>query len=125
MARYPVSGVATTAIEPATGTLRSVMVAPTATTRVFWLMSIWYGRCGNGFNIVLYDATAGATAGGTGVVKKAVVPSLEAQLHSGAARPGFFEFPAPGLKFTSGVCAALEVSGSMSANDMGGAGYEE
>ena len=70
---------------------------------------------------MLYDATAGATTG----TKLAQLPGSGIAAYMGIARPGYFEWAPPGLKFKSGCCAFLEVSGSAASGKCGGAGYEE
>ena len=124
MSRYAVSGSNSAAIAPATAsTLRNVLGKDITSGRVFWLRNIWYGSSGTDGDLLLYDVSAGDNA--TNGTKKAVLPSFLAAIHSGIARPGYFEWGSPGVKFATGCCVMLAVSGSMGIGTLGGAGYEE
>ena len=115
--RYAVSGANTSAIEPATGAVRSILGRNIPTGRVFWLRWINYISSSTYGALLLYDATAGATVGsGT------LVASLTAVL---AGDSGQRNFGAPGLKFLTGCCCALEASGAIAIGKVSGGGYEE
>ena len=115
--RYPISGANSSAIEPATGAAQSVLGRNIPTGRVFWLRWVSFAPSSTYGALLLYDATAGATVG-SGTLKV----SLPSVLGGG---PGFYNFGAPGLKFTAGCCAALEASGSIGIGKVAGGGYEE
>ena len=121
MARYAISGTNVSTIEPVTGTKRYLLGKAFSSGRVFWLRSIWYGSSGTDGDLWLFDASAAATV----TTPTVVLPSYLAGVHSGLARPGYFEWAPPGLKFSTGLVAALAASGSLTAGEAGGAGYEE
>jgi len=115
--RYSVSGANSSAIEPASGAVQSVLGRNIPTGREFWLRWITFGSSATYGDLMLYDATAGATVGsGT---KKISLPAIL------AGGPGHYNLGAPGLKFISGCCAALEASGSIGIGVVAGGGYEE
>ena len=119
--RYAVSGANTAAIEPVTGALRNLLGKDITTNRVFWLRAVWYGSSGTQGDLYLYDATAGATSG----TKVAAYPALMVALDNPGLNAGYREIAPPGLKFKSGCCAWLAVSGAIAVGECGGAGYEE
>ena len=121
MSRYAISGSTVSTIEPTTGSKRNILGKAITSGRVFWLRNIWYGSSGTDGDLRLYDASAAATV----TTPVAVLPSYLAGVHSGLARPGYFEWGPPGLKFSTGCVADLAVSGSIAAGAVGGAGYEE
>ena len=124
MSRYAVSGSNTSAITAATAsTFYNVLGKDITSGRVFWLRCIWYGSSGTDGDLLLYDVSQGNEA--TDGTKVAVLPSYLSAIHSGIQRPGYFEWAPPGLKFATGCCVELAVSGSIAIGKVGGNGYEE
>ena len=119
--RYPVSGSNSSAVEPATGAAQSLLGRNIPTGRTFWLRGVWYASSGTQGNLLLYDATAGATVG-SGTLKIHLPAWLTA---TGGLEAGHRQFPPPGLQFRTGCCAALAASGAIAIGGVGGCGYEE
>ena len=122
--RYAVSGHATASILGPTGTLISVLGRNVTTGRAFWLRGISVkpttsDGTANGA-IKIYDASHGSnTTSATGAMSLPAATGVQ-------FNTGIFNFPAPGIKFTTGVCLAYNTCGVTTAT--GGIacwGYEE
>ena len=119
--RYPVSGSNSSAIEPATGVVQSLLGRNIPTGRTFWLRGLWYGSSGTQGDLLLYDATAGAALAATSL--KCRLPAWLTA--TGGLEAGHRQFPPPGLQFRSGCCVALAASGTIGVGAAGACGYEE
>ncbi len=122
--RYAVSGHATASILGPTGTLISLLGKPVTPGRAFWLRGLALKRTtsdGTSYGAIkIFDASHGTnTTSATGALG---IPAATGVLFN----TGIWEFPAPGIKFTTGVCAAYNTCGVTTAT--GGIacwGYEE
>ncbi len=85
--------------------------------RTLYLRSFWALNGTAASNIHLFDATAGSNA--TDSSRKVVIPCASDSLTQ-------VEFPAPGLKFSTGCCVckdATSASGAFTPGAVGGNGY--
>jgi hypothetical protein len=133
--RYAVSGANLTglAVTQATSTEAAVAEATAlfqgqylfgsgnSSGRVLWLKSAWAWNATTAVGIILFDATAGSVVTDS---------SRKFKFLAASGQTTMVEFPAPGLKFSTGVCAAREVSAGtatspFSPGKVGGIGYEE
>ncbi len=122
--RYAVSAHATASILPVSGN-NLVSIRLNTTGRAFWLRGMAVKPTTSLSAIWVFDATGGTPATGDAATTK--YPSLILPAASGVeSNTGVWNFPAPGIKFTTGVCAAYNTCGITSAT--GGIacwGYEE
>jgi len=131
--RYAVSGQNTVAVSggsgAATGIVQYVLGQAVTTGRIFWLRGMYYIPCATDIGLIISDGTAGDSA--SDVTIKARFSGVTV-----AGSPmgrGLVNFPAPGLKFTTGVVASLGSTGgtgptgsaALPAGGIGGWGYEE
>ena len=120
MSRYAVSGVGGGAIDEASGVGRPLLGREITANRSFWLKNFWIYNDASELPINLQDASAGDTmaAADTRFVVMAA---------SGVNT--MIEFPAPGLKFTTGCAIILDGTANTTAafvqGEYGGNGYEE
>ena len=124
--RYAVSGNATASLLPVSGNnLVSVLGRNVTTGRAFWLRGIALKPTTSLSDVWLFDASAGTPATGDAATTK--YPALIIPAATGVQfNNGVWNFPAPGIKFTTGVCAAYNTCGVTTAT--GGIacwGYEE
>lgn len=124
--RYAVSGHATAAILQVSGqNLVSILGRNVTTGRAFWMRGCLFKNTASLSAIWVFDCSAGTPATGDAATTK--YPSLIIPAATGIQfNTGVFDFPAPGVKFTTGVCAAANVSNATTAT--GGLsvwGYEE
>ena len=119
--RYPVSGVSTVAISPATASSNQSIGVSITSGRVFWLRGVWTTPNATTGPVHVVDATVGSTA---------TSPTLAIPLeHDSATKVvgprTIFEYPAPGIKFSTNPVARMSASGSIDAGHIGCWGYEE
>lgn len=119
MARYPVSGANATALLAATASSNQQVLGITS-GRVFWLRGISMNNNATTGPLSLKDATVGSTATTPALVVPLVVGSA-----STPANGNVFNFGAPGIKFSTGVVAAMDASGSVPIGGITVWGFEE
>ena len=123
--RYSVSGVIGAQIdstETATGISTRLLGKDITSGRALWLKSFWAYDVSSAEVLILLDMSHGY--GATASTKRVAIPCASSALT-------MVEFPAPGLKFSTG-CAIVR-DGTAPANatenfrqgEVGGAGYEE
>ena len=121
--RYPKWGNCTTDV--GTVTDLTVGLLTITTGRKFWMRGFYWtpGTTATTGGINIFDLTAGASGGGAQGVPVACIPMAT---HSGVAPSrGLTVFSPPGLKFSTGVSVAREVSGECTTWAVGCFGYEE
>ena len=121
--RYAISGSTQTTVTDNNSTAPYLMGVSVNNGRVFWLTSFWSDNASGTASEkgwVLYDCTQGAT----GANAVAVINSAS-ELAGGALKGQVTNFPAPGLKFTTGVCVLPADALRATAGRLGGCGYEE
>ena len=120
MARYSVSGVGAGTISEASGTTRPLLGSEITSGRVLWLRNFWIYNDASELPVNLQDATAGDTM---------AVADSRFVLMAASGRNTMVEFPAPGLKFTTGCAIIGDGTGAAAAaftqGEYGGSGYEE
>ena len=123
--RYAAFGNATVSILPVSGNNLTGLVKNVTPGRVFWMTGMAVKPTTSLSAIWVFDATAGTPATGDAATTK--YPALILPAASGVqANAGVWNFPSPGVKFSTGVCAAYNTCGVTTAT--GGVccwGYEE
>ena len=129
--RYAVSGAITTVLDAtfdATGKAgdptclmggMALLGETMMTGRALWLRSVWAYDASQANVLDLFDAATGSNA--TSSTRRAVIACA-----SGSTT--MVDFPAPGLKFTTGCVVSKEstvASGCFQPGNVGGAGYYE
>ena len=116
--RYPKWGHATADVDCATGD--SVGLLTITTGRAFWMRGIYFNAVASDGGLNVFDAAAGAT--GTGVAKIQIMCATNL---AGAPHRGHVSFAAPGIKFSTSVSVARDISDACTAFSVGCYGYEE
>lgn len=121
--RYAVSGAVAAALDGTTTLTGEPLIGRELTTgRVLWLRSAWFHSASTTSGevpLALIDATAGVAATGT---------TRRFNVICATGRTTQVDFPAPGLKFSTGCCVLKEattVSSAFAGGSCGGCGYEE
>ena len=120
--RYAISGECTDAIAVDVTKAKNLLGENITTGRVLWLRHAHFYDASTAKTVLLYDVTqdSAKTAG----KRKFAIPCA-------SGRTTVVDFPAPGLKFSTGCCAIMDatatsgVTGSFEVEYIGGAGYEE
>ena len=120
MSRYSVSGVGAGVIDQASGVTRPLMGKEISDGRALWLRSCWVYNDASELPVNLQDATAGDTMA-TGDTRFVFMAA--------SGRNTMVDFPAPGLKFTTGCSIIIDGTANTTAaftqGEYGGCGYEE
>ena len=118
--RYAVSGVGDSPITEASFDTEPLLGKEITTGRVLWLKNFWIYNDASELPINLQDATEGDTM---------AVADTRFVVMAASGRTTMVEFPAPGLKFSTGCSIILDGTASTTSaftrGEYGGAGYEE
>ena len=120
--RYGISGSCTDTLSDLVTQGKNLLGANLTTGRVLWLRGAWFYDVSTANVISLYDITKDAAA---------AAEKNRIRVPCASGRTTIVEFPAPGLKFSTGCCAIRDTtttagaSGSFAPGTIGGAGYEE
>ena len=118
--KYPISGQNTVTLDyAATITGQALMGRNLTSGRTFWLRGVNVWTASTGTILSLQDATVGTAYSATRAV---------AFIEAASGSPTLVTYPAPGLKFSTGVCIsriATTVSSEFAVGTVGGIGYEE
>lgn len=122
--RYAKSGSCTSDLRDFCTQGKNLLGENITTGRVLWLRSAWFYDVSTASPVSLYDMTEGSATTSYAGAKKISIPCA-------SGRATMVDFPAPGLKFSTGCAAISDVtttsgaSGSFPDGAIGGAGYEE